>query len=170
MTEFGCCECGCGGKTNIAKGTDSRRGWVKGKPLRFIFGHQGRKSGVEYIVDHITGCWVWQLYVAKHGYGRSRKNYAHVVMYEKHKGAVPEGYELDHKCSNRSCVNPEHLEPVPHVVNSQRGSQTKYTVDIVKKIRQLKLDGLGSRVVSRLMGIPRSTVGFIMSRRRWKNV
>ncbi len=33
------CECGCGFSAPIAKGTDSRRGWIKGKPIRFINGH-----------------------------------------------------------------------------------------------------------------------------------
>lgn len=38
----GLCECGCGNPTPIAKYTDSRRGWVKGQPLRFIFKHVGK--------------------------------------------------------------------------------------------------------------------------------
>ena len=34
---------------------------------------------------------------------------------------MPRGLELDHLCRVRSCVNPEHLEPVTHKVNMQRG-------------------------------------------------
>ena len=38
--EYGCCECGCGQKTNISPQTDKKRGYVKGEPVRFIRGHQ----------------------------------------------------------------------------------------------------------------------------------
>lgn len=33
------CECGCGQETKLASKTSSKRGWVKGQPLRFINGH-----------------------------------------------------------------------------------------------------------------------------------
>ena len=38
----GYCECGCGQKTRIAKGDRPERGWIKGRPLRFVAGHQYR--------------------------------------------------------------------------------------------------------------------------------
>lgn len=33
------CECGCGEETNIATKTDTAKGWIKGKPYRFVRGH-----------------------------------------------------------------------------------------------------------------------------------
>lgn len=36
------CECGCGEPAPIAKTNRSERGWVKGEPLRFVFGHAAR--------------------------------------------------------------------------------------------------------------------------------
>ena len=36
---YGYCHCGCGQRTNLAKQTDKRKGWIKSKPLRFIYGH-----------------------------------------------------------------------------------------------------------------------------------
>lgn len=44
---YGYCHCGCGQKTKIAPSSDPRRKWVKGEPLRFIFGHQHRKNKIE---------------------------------------------------------------------------------------------------------------------------
>ena len=38
----GYCQCGCGGKTSIAKLTSKRDGHIKGKPVRFISGHNSR--------------------------------------------------------------------------------------------------------------------------------
>jgi protein gp37 len=37
------CECGCGNLAPIANKSIKSRGWVKGEPLRFIRGHNGRK-------------------------------------------------------------------------------------------------------------------------------
>lgn len=38
------CECGCGEPTKLAKATSKRYDQKKGKPLRFIHGHNGRKE------------------------------------------------------------------------------------------------------------------------------
>jgi hypothetical protein len=37
----GLCECGCGQATPLCKYTQRKRGYIKGRPLRFIRGHQG---------------------------------------------------------------------------------------------------------------------------------
>jgi hypothetical protein len=60
------------------------------------------------------------------GYGgfrdaKSRMVPAHRWAYETIVGSIPEGLELDHLCRNPSCVNPGHLEPVPHRENLARG-------------------------------------------------
>ena len=49
------CECGCGQETPLASQTNRSRGYVKGEPIRFINGHNRRKSPVEYVVDQETG-------------------------------------------------------------------------------------------------------------------
>lgn len=71
-------------------------------------------------------CWTWTACVDRGGYGlfrfkgKSRK--AHRVSFELHHGhPVPEGLELDHLCRVRSCVNPNHLDPVTHAENVTRG-------------------------------------------------
>lgn len=43
MTGPGLCQCGCGGKTEVAVRTSRRDGDVKGEPRRFIRGHHRRK-------------------------------------------------------------------------------------------------------------------------------
>lgn len=40
--EYGLCKCGCGQKTKIAKQTNTKRGWVRGEPYRFIQGHYAK--------------------------------------------------------------------------------------------------------------------------------
>lgn len=72
-----------------------------------------------------TDCWLWVGPIDKGGYGRIGVDYrnrsAHSVAYELVKGPVPVGFELDHICRNRSCINPAHLEPVTHQENMRRG-------------------------------------------------
>lgn len=46
------CECGCGNPTKPASKTNSSRGWVKGKPIRFLYGHNGRRAVVGYNAAH----------------------------------------------------------------------------------------------------------------------
>ena len=81
-----------------------------------------------------SGCWLWEGALTSHGYGSVWLNGcvhgAHRAVYEFYKGPIPADKELDHLCRIRSCCNPDHLEPVIHMVNSQRGD-----VGLYKKIQ-----------------------------------
>lgn len=52
---------------------------------------------------------------------------AYRVAYELLVGAIPDGFQLDHLCRNRACVNPAHLEPVTQAVNKARGERAMKT-------------------------------------------
>lgn len=76
-------------------------------------------------VDKTDGCWLW---IA----GKTDKGYAHfnappyqtghLWLWVQTYGEVPAGFELDHLCRVRHCVNPAHLEPVTHRENLLRSS------------------------------------------------
>jgi len=90
-----------------------------------------------YTIDYLRarcvidekGCWIWQGAKDKgyrHGYGLVGPNQTgttkvHRVMYILHFGTVSRDFEMDHLCRNRSCCNPDHLEPVTHLENMRRG-------------------------------------------------
>lgn len=70
---------------------------------------------------NLTLCWEWTGTLDKDGYGMHSRGLAHRVAWMLLRGEIPEGLELDHLCRNRSCVNPDHLEPVTHQENLNRG-------------------------------------------------
>lgn len=73
--------------------------------------------------DAPNGCWEWTGYITPQGYGLfwdgKKPNTTHRVSQELTNGPIPEGMFLDHRCSNRKCVNPEHLRVVTHAQNMQ---------------------------------------------------
>lgn len=86
-------------------------------------------------VDKTESCWNWTGALTTAGYGSLTKNYqrmyAHRWSYEQHVGPIPEGLALDHLCRNRSCVNPDHLEPVTIGENVRRGMRWRAACEAV---------------------------------------
>jgi len=70
-------------------------------------------------------CWEWMGSKDAYGYGQIGRNChmykVHRVLYTYFVSIIPFGLTLDHKCRNRSCVNPSHLEPVSNHENILRG-------------------------------------------------
>lgn len=64
--------------------------------------------GPLYLEDN-NGCWIWQRGTCN-GYGWYGRKYAHRVMYEMHIGGLSKTAHLHHKCQNKLCVNPYHLQ------------------------------------------------------------
>lgn len=60
-------------------------------------------------VEKTDSCWLWTG-ATNNGYGRyGAKDWAHRFAYELVRGPIPLGLEIDHRCRNRLCVNPDHL-------------------------------------------------------------
>jgi len=137
LNPSGLCMCGCGQPAPIATQSEHKRGYRLGEPLRYIAGHMQLRTQEAYRVEDrgYSGgpCWIWQRYINDQGYGvvghKGGTVRAHREMYEKMVRPIPEGLELDHLCRVRSCVNPDHLEPVTSAENIRRNeSPTSVTV------------------------------------------
>lgn len=66
-------------------------------------------------------CWEWTGTKLKTGYGIFDHRCAHRIAWELERGPIQRGLVIDHLCRNRSCVNPDHLEPVTQRQNLLRG-------------------------------------------------
>lgn len=120
----GYCFCGCGKKAPLASGTNRKTGLVKGHPAKFVHGHHRYRypTAEEQISERVDtdgpdDCWRWTGPLNAYGYGiilvgvnPRRAVGAHRFTYEKAHGAIPAKFDVHHRCQNRACVNPDHLE------------------------------------------------------------
>lgn len=87
-------------------------------------------------IDSETGCWIWTGQTSgENGRGRGYPRMAldgqtvavHRVMFTIEHGYIPGKKQIDHKCRNRLCVNPDpdHLEMVTHKRNQKRRAEAR---------------------------------------------
>ncbi|WP_081261015.1 HNH endonuclease signature motif containing protein [Sphingobium yanoikuyae] len=88
---------------------------------REITSHEIQRYINQRISIHPTsGCWEWNLSLSKSGYGCidpetrawqfAQSGAAHRVSYQAFNGKLVDGLVIRHRCNNRRCCNPEHLE------------------------------------------------------------
>jgi hypothetical protein len=173
------CECGCGEPAPLAIKTNTKRGWVRGAPLRFVHGHnsRGRDWHLKYRVTSgplETPCWIWTRATDWKGYGHftvgNTSVRAHRAMYEERYGPIPEGLVIDHLCRTPSCVNPDHLEPVTALENHRRGLLARLTEDDVRDIRANAQQGVTRKQQAARYGVTAAHIKAIVQRRCWKDI
>lgn len=86
------------------------------------------------IIVRPDGCWIWTGSRVR-GYGIVKRERfpgfgptcvpAHRDVWELRVGPIPEGRVLDHLCRSRSCVNPDHLDPITQRENLLRSPTTR---------------------------------------------
>jgi len=128
-----------------------------------------------------NGCWEWNL-GKSHGYGQIRVHeiwgdtpiYAHRASYLIHKGPIPTGMVVRHRCDNPSCLNPEHLllgsqaDNIADMVARGRqclgeaNGMSKLTDKEVKAIRSMKDAGMTGRAIAALFKISEGHVSTIL--------
>lgn len=74
-----------------------------------------------------SSCWYSELTPNGQGYimvasAKNGRELAHRVAYKHFVGPIPDGLVVDHKCRNRECSNPDHLQLVTLEENTRLGS------------------------------------------------
>jgi hypothetical protein len=89
------------------------------------------------VMDPATGCWLWMGRVEPNGYAKVGfwragggkgapviNKWLHRVAFEVFKCAeIPEGHDIDHRCREPTCINPEHLRAITAKANRSAGAK-----------------------------------------------
>lgn len=134
-----------------------------------------------------SGCWLWNAAQTVFGYGQfwmadRDDRMAHRYSYEYHKGKIPDGLCVLHKCDIPSCVNPDHLflgthrENALDKVNKGRAKGNSGTGNHLSKLDETKADqarvavksGALIKDVARQYGVHASTISKVLSGKTWR--
>lgn len=163
---YGLCQCGCGWETNLAPGTNTARGLVKGEPMRFRRFHRTGSGPVAFWANVQKGgdddCWPWTGARDAKGYGRFRS----LLVTRLLLAPVPDGLHVLHRCDNPPCCNPAHLFLGTHADNmadmGRKGRRIeKLSAEDVRAIRQLLGVGHRHRDIADRFGVTRQMISLI---------
>ena len=124
-----------------------------------------------------NGCWEWQKHLSNTGYGyisrKTNKILAHRISYEMFNGPINENEVIRHKCNNRKCVNPEHLQIGNQWDNMQDAFKCgnikrKLTWEQVCEMRERYIKGEKIKDIYKNFGIVYKTAQDIVTFKKWK--
>lgn len=83
----------------------------------------------------------------------------HRIEWEKIRGPIPSGYEVDHRCKNRQCQNVGHMQLLSKSDHRTKDNGHRYLEDVVKHLRWIQDNpGLKPKEVAKELDITRSKV------------
>lgn len=133
-----------------------------------------------------AGCWICGLPVNSAGYPTTKANgkitTAHRYVYETTFGEIPKGLIVRHKCDEKRCINPAHLELGSYQDNvtdrvergrsavGSKNGKAKLTEDQAKQIKGLLKCDFTISELSRNFGVDRRTIRDIRDGVTWLHV
>lgn len=126
-------------------------------------------------VDVTTGCWNCTNAKITNGYASACVNnyltVAHRIAYEGFVGPIPDGLQIHHRCFNKICCNPGHLELVTLAENRRKEDCAKLNWPAVLSIRRLYATGdYSQRGLGDMFGVSRRNINHIVNRKTWNNI
>lgn len=91
------------------------------------------RAGTTIPDGYDTPCIEWAAGLDADGYGRfwfqGRNTLAHRFAYAYEVGPIRAGYDVDHGCANRCCVNADHLDQKAPAINRPAGRWRGHNTD-----------------------------------------
>lgn len=121
------CRCKCGAERSF-KSSSLVSGHTKNCGCK---GTGGIPRNPEFTIDFTSGCHICTSHACDNdGYPQGRRNrktmkIARIILTEKHpelcnaSGVLPTEIVTRHKCDNKKCINPDHLEPGSIIDNNR---------------------------------------------------
>lgn len=132
----------------------------------------------KYVIEgDPTKCWDWLGSKSDAGYGTYGFSVGTVkashISYTINIGRIPDGLQVNHKCNNRLCVNPNHLyagtqaENVRDITDSNRWNPFRLiTIEDEIAIIDMRLRGVSIPMIADKFGYDVKTVGSLLYRRQ----
>lgn len=146
-----------------------------------------KESYTSHVVKQ-KGCWDWSGSFDKDGYGQIsccrelKICKAHRASWIIHRGPIPEGLSVLHKCDNKKCTNCDHLFLGTTFENSRdlvykdkqlKGENNGAAKLCDEQVREIKKDlqhGVSGSYLGRKYGISKTTISQIKLGKTWKHV
>lgn len=138
------------------------------------------RFSAKYIPEPNSGCWLWYGAVSGSGYGNFRLNggtaKAHRVSWELHKGSLPAGLHVLHRCDTPTCVNPDHLFLGNHSTNmrdracKKRNPTQRLTTSDAQAIRaKYQSRSISQKMLAESYGVSQQLVSKIVNNQVWSH-
>ena len=145
----------------------------------------------KYEVVPFSGCWIWNGATGGKGYGYITYEQgsqggigAHRVSWMLHRGVIPKGMYVCHKCDVPACVNPDHLflgTNQDNVADCIAKGRKKYgkvrfgeAITSAKLTESAVIDIRKKRMVqkeyAKLYGVSQGSIRNVQRGRTWKHV
>lgn len=126
-----------------------------------------KKFFEKYVIKNQEGCWGWKgtlLDGRGRLYFKKKALQAHRASWMIHKGDIPDGMYVCHKCDNGICANPEHLflgtpsDNICDLLIKNKTKLSKLTIDQVKDIKKMLEDGEKQINIAKKFNVHPSTI------------
>ena len=134
-------------------------------------------------VNKTDTCWLWTGYCRSDGYARVGINkqfqYIHRITWFLTGNIIPEGHIIRHKCRNRNCCNPEHLETGTYTENQSDRIRDGTTVKGEKQhlakltsaqVIDIRLSTESQRKLAKRYNVSQSAIYHIINRKTWMHI
>lgn len=125
-----------------------------------------------------NGCWIWQGFKHKSGYGETRRGQKRVLAHRQ-AFIIANGYTPEvcrHTCDVRACCNPAHLLDGTHADNArdrdERGRGrwlaneehplVKFSDALVSQVREMRTSGMTQQAIADATGVSQTHVSRIV--------